>query len=71
MWSICGVHDHGWGERPVFGKIRYMVQYSLKRKFDVDAYCARYVRNFKKGSLLDKPSKRKNSSVSVSSRKKK
>ncbi|KAL2472440.1 Deoxyribodipyrimidine photo-lyase [Abeliophyllum distichum] len=24
MWSICGVHDQGWRERPVFGKIRYM-----------------------------------------------
>ncbi|XP_037773506.1 LOW QUALITY PROTEIN: deoxyribodipyrimidine photo-lyase-like, partial [Penaeus monodon] len=24
MWSICGIHDQGWGERQVFGKIRYM-----------------------------------------------
>jgi len=24
MWSICGVHDQGWKEREVFGKIRYM-----------------------------------------------
>lgn len=22
MWSIAGIHDQGWGERPVFGKIR-------------------------------------------------
>lgn len=22
MWSICGIHDQGWTERPVFGKIR-------------------------------------------------
>lgn len=22
MWSIAGVHDMGWAERPVFGKIR-------------------------------------------------
>ena len=22
MWSICGIHDQGWGERSVFGKIR-------------------------------------------------
>jgi hypothetical protein len=21
MWSICGIHDQGWKERPVFGKI--------------------------------------------------
>jgi hypothetical protein len=24
MWSIAGIHDMGWAERPVFGKIRYM-----------------------------------------------
>ena len=24
MWSIAGIHDQGWAERPVFGKIRYM-----------------------------------------------
>lgn len=23
-WSVAGVHDQGWAERPVFGKIRYM-----------------------------------------------
>ena len=23
-WSVCGIHDQGWGERPIFGKIRYM-----------------------------------------------
>jgi hypothetical protein len=23
-WSIGGVHDRGWTERPVFGKIRFM-----------------------------------------------
>jgi len=22
VWSICGVHDQGWGEREIFGKIR-------------------------------------------------
>ncbi|XP_020094540.1 deoxyribodipyrimidine photo-lyase isoform X1 [Ananas comosus] len=38
MWSICGVHDQGWKERPVFGKIRYMNYAGCKRKFDVDAY---------------------------------
>ncbi|KAF5940851.1 hypothetical protein HYC85_022018 [Camellia sinensis] len=40
MWSICGVHDQGWQERPVFGKIRYMNYTSCKRKFDVDGYIA-------------------------------
>ncbi|XP_078448030.1 photolyase 1 [Wolffia australiana] len=38
MWSICGVHDQGWKERPVFGKIRYMNFAGCKRKFDVDGY---------------------------------
>jgi len=33
-----GKHDRAWGERPVFGKIRYMNAAGLKRKFDADAY---------------------------------
>ncbi|KAG5867875.1 hypothetical protein JTB14_028315 [Gonioctena quinquepunctata] len=44
MWSICGVHDQGWREREIFGKIRYMVDYSLRRKYNMDAYCARFGR---------------------------
>ena len=24
LWSIGGIHDQGWGERPIFGKIRFM-----------------------------------------------
>nr|XP_054590904.1 CPD photolyase isoform X2 [Nothobranchius furzeri] len=35
MWSICGIHDQGWSERPVFGKIRYMNYKGCLRKFDV------------------------------------
>ncbi|KAF8379312.1 hypothetical protein HHK36_028745 [Tetracentron sinense] len=38
MWSICGVHDQGWKERPIFGKIRFMNYAGCKRKFDVDGY---------------------------------
>lgn len=37
-WSIGGVHDRAWAERPVFGKIRYMSGRSLSAKFDIDAY---------------------------------
>ncbi|HPI38141.1 MAG TPA: deoxyribodipyrimidine photo-lyase [Ignavibacteriaceae bacterium] len=37
-WSIGGIHDRAWGERSVFGKIRYMNYNGCKRKFDVDAY---------------------------------
>jgi deoxyribodipyrimidine photo-lyase len=42
MWSICGVHDQGWRERPVFGKIRYMNYEGCKRKFDVSRYENKY-----------------------------
>lgn len=38
MWSICGIHDQGWREREVFGKIRYMNYAGCKRKFDVEGY---------------------------------
>lgn len=33
-----GVHDRGWTERPVFGKIRYMNLQGARRKFDVDRF---------------------------------
>lgn len=39
-WSIGGVHDRAWPERPVFGKIRYMNEAGCRRKFDVDGYIA-------------------------------
>ncbi|QKG80326.1 deoxyribodipyrimidine photo-lyase [Tenuifilum thalassicum] len=37
-WSIGGVHDRAWPERPIFGKIRYMNFEGCRRKFDVDKY---------------------------------
>ncbi len=37
-WSIGGVHDRAWGDRKIFGKIRYMNRTGCKRKFDVDRY---------------------------------
>lgn len=37
-WSIGGVHDHPWKERPIFGKVRYMNSEGLKRKFNIDLY---------------------------------
>ena len=42
-WSIGGVHDRAWGERPVFGKIRYMSYNGSKGKFDVRAYVRKHV----------------------------
>lgn len=42
LWSIAGVHDRPWFERPVFGTIRSMVASGLARKFDLTAYCAQW-----------------------------
>jgi len=42
MWSVCGIHDRAWKERPVFGKIRFMNYAGCKRKFDITAYIAKY-----------------------------
>jgi deoxyribodipyrimidine photo-lyase len=36
-----GKHDRPWAERPVFGKVRYMNDKGLRRKFDIDAYVRR------------------------------
>jgi deoxyribodipyrimidine photo-lyase len=41
-WCIGGVHDRAWGERPVFGKIRYMNYNGCKRKFDVAEYIGKF-----------------------------
>ena len=40
-WSIGGVHDRAWGEREVFGKVRYMSYKGAKSKFDVGSYIER------------------------------
>lgn len=37
-WSIGGVHDRAWGQRPIFGKVRYMSYEGCERKFDVNKY---------------------------------
>jgi deoxyribodipyrimidine photo-lyase len=37
-WAIAGLHDQGWAERAVFGKIRYMNFAGCSRKFDVRKY---------------------------------
>ncbi len=40
-WSIGGVHDRPWPERPVYGKVRSMTLRGCRKKFDVDAYVKR------------------------------
>lgn len=37
-WCIGGVHDRAWGERPIFGKIRYMSYKGSKSKFNIKNY---------------------------------
>jgi deoxyribodipyrimidine photo-lyase len=39
-----GLHDRGWTERPVYGKVRYMNANGLRRKADPDAYVAKVER---------------------------
>lgn len=46
MWSICGVHDQGFKERKIYGKIRFMADYQLQKKFDMATYCGRYKLRF-------------------------
>ncbi|XP_061493559.1 deoxyribodipyrimidine photo-lyase-like isoform X1 [Rhineura floridana] len=60
MWSICGIHDQGWAERAVFGKIRYMNYAGCKRKFDVDQFECKYnPRKFSQQPLRSNNSKGK------------
>ena len=42
-WSIGGVHDRAWFERPVYGKIRYMNYNGCRRKFKVEEYIEKYI----------------------------
>jgi deoxyribodipyrimidine photo-lyase len=37
-WSLGAVHDRAFGERNIFGKVRYMSQKGSRTKFDVPAY---------------------------------
>ena len=38
---IFGLHDRPWGEREVFGTVRYLSASGLERKCDIDAYVAK------------------------------
>ncbi len=37
LWCF-GLHDRPWGERPIFGQLRYMSYDGMKRKTDINAY---------------------------------
>jgi deoxyribodipyrimidine photo-lyase len=42
-WSIGGVHDRAWKERPIFGKVRYMSYGGCKAKFSVKTYIEKHL----------------------------
>jgi len=46
-WSIGGVHDRGWAERPIFGTVRFMNEAGARRKFDVN----RFIRTWSSAQL--------------------
>jgi len=41
-WSIMGIHDTAWTERPIFGKVRYMNYSGCLRKFNVFQFVSKY-----------------------------
>ncbi len=41
-WSMGGVHDRAWFERPIYGKIRYMNANGAKKKFNTNEYISRW-----------------------------
>jgi len=46
-WAIAGLHDQGWREREIFGKIRYMNYQGCKRKFNIPKYVAQIAKMVK------------------------
>jgi deoxyribodipyrimidine photo-lyase len=42
LWSIGGLHDRPWGERPVFGTVRCMTESGCRRKFNTEKYIAQW-----------------------------
>jgi deoxyribodipyrimidine photo-lyase len=44
-WSIGGIHDRPWPQRPIFGKIRYMSYAGCKSKFNIEQYISAYIKS--------------------------
>lgn len=42
LWSIGGLHDRPWFEKPIFGLVRTMTANGLAKKFDTRQYCAQW-----------------------------
>jgi hypothetical protein len=43
MNCLGGAHDRAWGERKVFGKVRYMSYNGGKSKFNLTVYMEKYL----------------------------
>jgi len=43
-WAVGGKHDRPWGERPIFGTVRFMSYESTRKKFDSRGYIERVAR---------------------------
>jgi len=55
---IFGLHDQGWKERPVYGKVRYMSRGGLERKADPEAYVEKVDRLARQAQTTSEPSQR-------------
>lgn len=40
-WSVAGLHDRPWGERQIFGMVRYMTREGCEKKFNVAGYVSK------------------------------
>ena len=47
IFWVLGRHDRAWGERPIFGKVRYMSSESAMRKLKLKNYLERYAKEEK------------------------
>jgi len=43
LWSVAGLHDRPWFNRPVHGMVRYMSANGLRTKFSVENYVKKYL----------------------------
>ena len=50
-WAIGGLHDRPWGERLIFGTVRFMSYESTRKKFDSAGYIRR-VLEIEKGTRI-------------------
>ena len=49
LWAIGGLHDRPWGERAVFGTVRYMGLPGMRKKFEVEKYIEKWTVDGREG----------------------